>query len=206
MKTLFILLILLISFNSFSQVARPVITHTERGMKMIGGQLQLAYVDLFSSETILRVDDYGSEAGILISPNIGWFIEKNWLMGGMLHLGFYSNREGKNTPANNRKENAFDAGITPFTRYYIDLIRRSNVKIFLQAGLPIIYSAHNSKYTYTSGTNTFTSTSESRDLGLYGNWGGGASFHGRFGAIEMNLSSLGLNIGFQKFIGKRGQP
>jgi hypothetical protein len=197
MKPFVFLFILLISYNSYSQSSRPVIEHTDKGMKMIGGQLQLANVDLFSSETILRVNDYSSEAGIVVSPNIGWFVEKNWLLGSMGHLGFYSSKSNKNSTFV-VKEKAFDIGITPFSRYYIDLTRRRNVKLFLLAGLPLIYSSYNVTY------NSPTSTDEDRsNLGIHAVWGVGTSLHGQFGAIEMNLSSLGLNLGFQKFIGRK---
>jgi hypothetical protein len=204
MKALLTVVINIICYSCFAQTERPTFTHTERGMKMVGLQLQLAYVDLFASETALRVDDFSTEAGILISPNVGWFIEKNWLLGGMAHVGVYSNTSDKNSTGGSvRKEKAFDLGITPFTRYYIDLTRRANVKLFLQAGLPVIYSSYKSTYTSSIGSGTIVSRDSNKNVGLYGNWGAGASIHGRFGAIEMNLSSLGLNLGFQKFIARK---
>ncbi|HEX8334873.1 MAG TPA: hypothetical protein VF622_19770 [Segetibacter sp.] len=200
MRNIYLAAFLLLSTNGFSQ-SRPVIEHTERGNKMTGVQVQLAYVYLFASETMLSIDDVGTEAGILISPNMGWFIEKNWMMGGMVHLGLYTNTSGKDNPYSNYKTKAFDLGVTPFTRYYFDITKRHNVKVFLQAGLPLVYSEYTSRYSNPTGT--FTTSEQSSGLGLYGTWGGGASFHGRFGAIEANLSSLGLNIAFQKFLGKK---
>jgi hypothetical protein len=201
MRKFYIAILLLAATNSFSQT-RTVLTHTDRGMKMVGGQVQLSYIDLFSSETVLRVNDFTSTYGALVSPNVGWFVEKNWMFGTMLHLGFYREKSGKNTTTKS-VEDAYDLGITPFSRYYIDLARRGNIKVFLQAGLPVIYSSYERTNSYSSGTQIVTNTSTSKNLGLYGNFGFGASLHGRFGAIEMNASNLGLNIGIQKFISRK---
>jgi hypothetical protein len=120
----------------------------------------------------------------------------------MAHIGFYREKSGKNTSGKINAE-SYDFGITPFSRYYVDLARRGNIKVFLQAGLPIIYTDYYRKETYGSATQTYTNTREGKSLGLYGNFGFGASLHGRFGAIEMNASNLGLNLGFQKFIGRK---
>ena len=203
MKNICLATLLLLSFSAYSQT-RPIITHTERGMKMVGAQLQLSYSDLFNSETILSIDDYSSTYGVMISPNIGWFVEKNWMFGVMGHAGFYRDKSGKNVPTKS-SENSYDLGITPFSRYYIDLARRGNIKVFLQAGLPVIYSNYDRSTTSVFGTQTYTSRSQGESLGLYGNFGFGASLHGRFGAIELNASNLGINLGLHKFIARRAK-
>jgi hypothetical protein len=205
MKNSFLFIALIIAFHGFSQT-RPFITHTEKGNRMIGGQVQLAWVDLFASETILRIDDDGTEAGIVISPNMGKFIENNWFVGGMVHLGLYTSKydyKNNNTSSFSSRQKAFDIGFTPFTRYYLDITKRHNIKVFLQAGLPIIFTDYYSRTSQTNGSFTDIRVEDDSYFGLYGNWGGGASFHGKFGAIEANLSGLGLNIALQKFIGRR---
>jgi hypothetical protein len=202
MKALYLTAFFLFSIQCISQT-RPVIKHTEKGMKMFGVQMQLTPSDFIHSETVLMIDDYSSEVGVVVSPNMGWFIEKNWLIGGIAHLGFYNAKPGKNNTSNRTTAKSYDLGLTPFSRYYIDLARRGNIKVFLQGGLPIIYSKYKSSYSYFNGLQTITTKNDGHQLGLYGNFGFGASMHGHFGAIEMNLSNMGLNIGFQKFIGKK---
>jgi len=190
----FITLFTLASAISLISFAQPSFNPVEKRNKQAGISLMLAPTDMYRSETALTINDFTKTYGINVGGNYGWFIERGWLIGFQANIGVLHD-EYKGNPSWGYKTNAFDASITPMTRYYFSVDRKHRFKPFLFGALPIVYT--NTETDYYSNS---TTDSKNEYLDLRGTVGFGAAYFGKAGSIEMNLSNMGLFLGVNKFI------
>ncbi|TAH07735.1 MAG: hypothetical protein EAZ12_08485 [Sphingobacteriia bacterium] len=210
-KHILLFFFILSTASSFSQTEKPIYKHFEKGNSIIGIGFSPVYSDLFGTTTEISIQDGSSSVGLLLSPSYGKFIEKNWMVGGMGFLGYYSSRYSYNYyppsiglnppffPAKNIS-NYFDIGIIPFTRYYFMLSKRNTLAFFLQGGLPIVYGQTNyiQRIDFPSGQQDISSKQSS--LTLKASLGFGLSVQGKFGSIDTHVSNLGCFFSFNKLL------
>jgi hypothetical protein len=138
-------------------------------------------------------------------------IEKNWMVGAMGFIGYYSDRYssnyfppsvGINPPLYQSKNisNYFDIGISPFTRYYFMLSKRNTMAFFLQGGLPFIYgqAKYIQRVDFPAGQQDISSKQSS--VYLRASLGFGLSVQGKFGSIDTHVSNMGWFFSFNKLL------
>lgn len=210
-KSIILLSFLVSTYHLFAQSDKPTYKHFEKGNSFVGIGFSPVYSDLFGSTTEISIQNESSAAGILLSPSYGKMIQKNWMIGAMGFLGFYSSRYssnyyppsvGINPPRYNSKNisNYVDIGISPFTRYYFMLSKRNTIAFFLQGGLPLVYghTKYIQRIDFPSGQQDLSST-QSR-LSLKASLGFGLSVQGKFGSIDTHVSNLGWFFSFNKLL------
>jgi hypothetical protein len=190
-KLTLLTLVFAITFSSFAQ---PTFNPVEKGNKQAGISLMLAPTDMYWSETALSINKDQKIYGINLAGNYGWFIERGWLIGLQANIGAYHDEYDQENQWG-YKENAFDFSIAPMTRYYFTVDRKHRFKPFLFAGMPIVYTQRETDY-YNNNSTDF----DEEYLELRGTFGGGVSYFGKAGSIEMNISNMGLFVGVNKFI------
>ncbi len=181
---------------SISLMAQPASDPVAKGNKQAGIQIMISPTDTYYSETALSISKTNKIYGLHVAGDYGWFIERGWLIGVQLNAGFIHETYNKDEPFG-YKTDAFDIGIAPMTRYYFSIDRKHRFKPFLMAGLPITYTQTDRFYFRQSGNDFKEETVTAK-----GTFGLGAAYFGNAGSIEMNLSNLGLFLGFHKFLTK----
>ena len=205
---------MLLALAAFTQLQAQNDSPTEKGKRMYGVSVLLTDSDLYGAYTDISYSKNDKSAGINIAPDYGWFVQRNWLIGSQLNIGYHkSNYEynygGPNSFQQSKNESSyFNYGITPFTRYYVDLGRKNKVKLFASAAIAFF----NEHYKYDS-ENTFTQTGQppfysktttnETNFNIRGSIGFGVALFGRAGNIDLHASNAGLYVGFHKTIGKR---
>ncbi len=206
-----LLLFVLTSFHSIAQSDKPIYKHFEKGNSFIGLGFSPVYSDLFGTTTEISIQNGSSSAGLLLAPSYGKMIEKNWMIGAMGFLGYYSSRYssnyyppsiGINPPlyASKNISNYFDIGISPITRYYFMLSKRNTIAFFLQGGLPIVYGQTNYIQRIDFPTGQQDLSSKQSSLTLKASLGFGLSVQGKFGSIDTHVSNLGWFFSFNKLL------
>jgi hypothetical protein len=212
MRNYFLLFCLILSAaSSFAQTEKPIYKHFEKGNAFVGIGFSPVYSDLFGTTTEIIVQDGSSSVGLLLSPSYGKMIEKNWMVGAMGFIGYYSSRYssnyfppsvGINPPVYPSKNisNYFDIGISPFTRYYFMLSKRNTMAFFLQGGLPFVYGQ--TKYIQRVGFPAGQQDLSIKQSSVYlkASLGFGLSVQGKFGSIDTHVSNLGWFFSFNKLL------
>jgi hypothetical protein len=104
MKKLIFILLFAISFNSFSQVKKPI---TEGNIILSGsGTIQSYHSTTFSGTSYTKTSVFSFN----LSPGAGYFIIDNLAIGGNLTLSYY--KQGQNK--------YYTLGIGPWARYYFN--------------------------------------------------------------------------------------
>jgi hypothetical protein len=185
-KILLILALIILGLKSQAQL--------EKGVEMGGIQLPLIVNDSYFTQLKFGSSPTKKDFGISIVPTYAFVIDHNWLLGVQATVGIetisYSNSiSGFSTLS---KETYTDLGIAPFTRYYVDLSKNKQIKIFGVAALEI--NTANSKYTYTNGTSngggSFTTTN--------GSIGGGLAWFGKKVSGDLSMSTTALRFGIYR--------
>ncbi len=206
-------LMLLLSIAAFTKLLAQSASPTEKGNRMYGLGVLLSDSDLYGAYTDISYSKNDKSIGINIAPDYGWFVQRNWLIGSQLNIGYHENKYENNFRSNttnqlNKSNTSYlNYGITPFTRYYIDLGRKNKVKLFASAAVAFF----NEQYKYDS-ENTYTQTGQppsysktntnETNFNIRGSIGFGVALFGRAGNIDMHVSNAGLFVGFHKTIGK----
>lgn len=189
----------------------------ERGNKVLGLQLGIAGEYPINSVTVLDINESNKRYGLLALPSFGWFIERNFVIGGQAIVGFnhesyaYSNYDYSVNPPRyigdfKNTSKGVDLGVAPFARYYVPLGRRNVVSLFGQGSFPVLYSSYESGSNYPSsypGWSNYRYKEEG--LKLMASLGGGVSINGRFGSFEVNANNTGLYFGYQRYFGSKGK-
>lgn len=169
----------------------------EKGDKFLGIQTNLAYTDLYGTYFDLSINKFESRVGFHIAPTIQWAIEKNFVLGTALHVGYNSEKTKYTTSYSLLQSTNFDIGVNAFSRYYIDILKNKKLKFFGLGGVHISYSSWESKY-ISPGTNY-----SDNELVARGSLGFGLAYAGSKGMIDMNISNAGLFLGFHKRLDKK---
>ena len=168
MKKIVLLIVALVSINSFSQ--------TEKGKILIGAHSNLGASSFNFS---FKTDDtpsqkYGSSKGFSFSPNVGFFILDNFALGLDLSLSFSSSSN-----VNSNIENGFNtSSIGPFAKYYL-------LKDKFRPFLMVKYSIGRSKNTQTDqfgNENSYKSSLNSLNAGA-----GAAYFINNYLSFEFSI-------------------
>lgn len=154
---------------------------TEKGNKMVG--VGVAGINFASQSG-------SSEFNINLNPNVAWFIQDNFALGGGVQIG-YSKPENV--------DGIFSYGITPLARYYFT----SNSSNGLFGQVNLLFGG------YSQSGNSGTQVGAGAGLGY--DW-----FITKNVALEAGLGymytkpesvdaihNVGLNLGFQIFLGKK---
>lgn len=201
---LFILLFVS-SASAQSDTRRNNNSFFEKGNKVYGIEIGIAGEYPINSVTKLNIGNNEKNYGLLMLPSYGWFVEKNWVIGGQAILGFsnnsYSYDNGTQFSVENKSRYS-DFGVAPFTRYFIPLGKRNVVSIFGQASMPVVYSTSKIENKQT-GNSPYNYSYNEKEVRLIGTIGLGVSLNGRFGSLEVNANTTGLYVGFHKYIGKK---
>ncbi|WP_026763028.1 MULTISPECIES: hypothetical protein [Sediminibacterium] len=218
MKPLVILVFsfLLIS-SGYAQVDKPVFQHFSKGKSFLGIGFSPVYSDMIGSYTDVSIRKNNTNLGLLLAPMYGKFIEQNLMVGVMGIAGFHTEQRKYMTyPVTNGippffpnvetkdVNNHLDLGLVPMTRYYFNLNRRNSFAIFLQAGLPAVYSKYTNTTTYkyvTGGADRFSN--QSSEFTLRGSIGFGLSVQGRMGSFDTHVSNMGWFLSFNKLLQKK---
>ncbi len=172
----------------------------QKGDKFFGLQTNLAYTDLYSTYLDLSLTKNVKRAGFHMAPTMQWAIEKNFVFGTALHVGYNSEKTNYNFTYSLKESEVFDLGLNAFSRYYIDILRNKKLKFFGLAGVHLSYASWSNTYTTPANNN-----SES-ELVARGSLGFGLAYAGSKGMIDMNISNAGLFLGFHKKLkGKSGK-
>lgn len=163
----------------------------EKGNKLAGLQFDLVEGDIYYSYPALSFGNNFSRYGFSVTPTYGVALERNWIVGGQATLGFLNRKTDYGT---NKSSNHFsDLGIGPFTRLYLDLSRNGKFKLYGMGSLELSYHRHKARY--ESG-GSVTSESVYTDGGLDATLGLGVGYFGSKIAVDLNVSALGLRMGF----------
>jgi hypothetical protein len=164
----------------------------EKGKKLVGFQVNLIESDLYYTHPALSFGSTTSSFGMNLIPTYAVALQRNWLVGGQATLGYnyYKYEDGGNTSV----DKYFDAGIGPFTRLYLDLLRNGKLKLFGNGSVELIYhkrqSSYNTTYSSTPAITNQTETSLNAALGF------GLAYFGNGLSVDMSISNLGLRMGF----------
>ena len=203
-STLIFALLFVIYASAQSDTRRNHSSFFDKGNRVFGIELGIAGGYPINSVTQLNISEGDKNYGLLIIPSYGWFVEKNWVIGGQAILGFsnesYSYQYSTNATVSESKYS--DIGLAPFTRYFVPIGRRNVVSIFGQASMPVIFSTSKREYKQT-GTSPSNNYSSNTELKLIGAIGLGVSINGQFGSLEVHGNTTGLYIGFHKYFGKK---
>ncbi len=169
----------------------------EKGDKFFGIQTNLAYTDLYATYFDLSINKYQSRVGFHIAPTMQWAIEKNFVLGTALHLGYNSEKTKYESSFSPNQSTVLDIGVNAFSRYYIDILRNKKLKFFGLGGVHISYSSWENKYAAPS--NNYSEN----ELVARGSLGFGLAYAGSKGMIDMNISNAGFFLGFHKRLGRK---
>ncbi len=174
----------------------------EKGTRIVGLQTNIAEGDLYYSSLLLRVNKNYSDIGINIVPTFGWVVEKNWVIGGQVTMGWardkYVSNWSNGVSVANTHTNYVDLGIAPFTRYYIDITRNQKIKLFGMASMELAYGRYKSQVKQNNGT--IIATNSDNSVNLDGSIGFGMAYFGKKGSLDLNLSNMGLRLGLYKVL------
>lgn len=186
-----ILILVIIGINAQAQL--------EKGKQVVGVQLPVMVNDMYFTKLAFDISPNEKHLGISIVPSYAFVIDYNWLLGVQATLGIETTSyPNGNTFSSAIKETYTDLGIAPFTRYYVDVSKNKQWKIFGVAALEL--NTANSKYSYKTGTSTtgasFTTST--------GSLGGGIAWFGKKISIDASMSNTALRLGIYKvFPGKK---
>lgn len=189
-KQILILALITIGINAHAQL--------EKGKHVVGLQLPLIVNDMYFTRLAFSSSSGNTDYGISINPSYAFVAEHNWLIGAQATLGIETLKYNNNT-GQPRTETYTDLGIAPFTRYYIDISKKGDFKIFGVAAIE--FNTANSKYTYSNSSfpnngPSFSSTT--------GSLGGGIAWFGKRVAFDASMSNTALRLGiYQVFSGKK---
>lgn len=174
----------------------------EKGKRIVGVQTNIAEGDLYYSSLMLRVNKDYSDIGINIVPTLGWVVEKNWVIGGQVTLGWardkYVSNWSNGVNVATARNNYYDLGIAPFTRYYIDITRNQKIKLFGMASMELAYGYYKTQIKNNNGT--IIGTNSDNTINLDGSIGFGMAYFGKQGSLDLNLSNMGLRLGLYKVL------
>lgn len=174
----------------------------EKGKRIVGVQTNIAEGDLYYSSLMLRANKNYSDLGINIVPTFGWVVEKNWVIGGQVTMGWARNKYVSNwsngVSIASTKTNYLDLGIAPFTRYYIDITRNQKIKLFGMASMELAYGRYKSQV--KQNNDNITATNSDNSVNLDGSIGFGMAYFGKQGSLDLNLSNMGLRLGLYKVL------
>jgi uncharacterized membrane protein YgcG len=186
-----ILILVFMGINAHAQL--------DRGKHVVGLQLPIMVNDMYYTKLAFDVSPNEKHYGISIVPSYAFVIEHNWLLGIQATLGVETTSyPNGNTFSSAIKETYTDLGIAPFTRYYVDVSKNKNWKIFGVAALEL--NTANSKYGYKTGVSTTGSSFTTST----GSLGGGIAWFGKKISIDASMSNTALRLGIYKvFSGKK---
>lgn len=207
----------LLCSSVFAQTDKPVFQHFSKGTSFWGIGISPVYSDMLGSYTDISIRKNNTNLGLLAAPVYGKFIQQNLMLGVMGIAGFHTEQRKYMTypitngippffPNVETKDvnNSLDLGLVPMARYYFNLSRRNTFAIFLQAGLPAVYSKYSNTTTYkyvTGGIDRFSY--QSSEFTLRGSIGFGLSVQGKMGSFETHVSNMGWFLGFNKLLQKK---
>jgi hypothetical protein len=205
---------MLLALAVFTQLQAQSDSPTEKGNRMYGVSVLLTDSDLYYATTDISFTKDDKSAGLNIAPDYGWFVQRNWLIGSQLNIGYHKSKYensygGPNNFQQSKSENSyFNYGITPFTRYYVDLGKKNKVKLFASAAIAFFNEQrkyfNESTYTQTGQPPFYSKTNTNEtNFNIRGSIGFGVALFGRSGNIDLHASNAGLFVGFHKTIGKR---
>lgn len=191
----------LILFFIASIMVLSVSAQTEKGSKLFGVSLgSLSYTNSNSkttysnTPTIYKSD--GNSFSISVNPNVGWFINDGFVLGGGVSVSFYSSKSNSsNTGSSTTSESKSTQPsfyIGPYARYYFSGSKK---------GMPFIQA--NAQYGIYGGKSTSkTSSGASSETTTHpkGDWNAGATFgYEHFLSSYIGLYvSVGFNYGSSK--------
>jgi len=195
------------SLHSNAQTVSP----TEKGNRMYGVGILLTDSDLYGAYTDISYSKDDKSAGLNIAPDYGWFVQRNWLIGTQLNIGYHKSKSEYNhgSPSNmqfGKNEHSYlNYGLAPFTRYYVDLGKRDRVKLFASAAIAFFNEnyKYNGETTYSQpggGLVTSKISINENNFNIRGSIGFGVALFGRAGNIDLHVSNAGLYVGFHKTI------
>lgn len=204
------------SSNVIAQTDKPVFQHFSKGKTFWGIGISPVYSDMIGSYTDIAVRKNNTSLGILLAPMYGKFVQQNLMVGLMGIAGFHTEQRKYMTypvttgippffPNVDTKDvnNSLDLGLVPMARYYFNLNRRNTLAIFLQAGLPAVYSKYTNTTTYkyvTGGIDRFSN--QYSEFALRGSIGFGLSVQGKTGSFDTHVSNMGWFLSFNKLLQK----
>jgi len=192
MKKLFILSTLLLSLSAHAQL--------EKGSKLVGLQTNLILGDIYATSLALNVSQNESNYGINLVPTLGWVLERNWVVGGQVTLGY--SRE-KQIPFGNNNTSIYsyyDLGLAPFTRIYLDISRNKRWKFFGAAAAEL--AGTRTRYSIKSASGT-SLISTDKHTELVGSIGMGFAYFTPKVSIDLSAAVTGLRLGVYKTFGPR---
>lgn len=147
-KTILITIILLFSFNTYSQIVKK--------KWMLGGDLAFSYSE---SKSESSVDS--KSFNVNISPNIGYFIWDKFALGTKLN---YSGNRYKSNSGNSTFDRLL---ISPFMRYYFLNVEKP-INIFLESSyrFAILNENNSTEFSLKSGASIFLNKNTALEVSL----------------------------------------
>lgn len=171
MKKIVLLIIALVSINSFAQ--------TEKGKIYIGASSNLNFNAISTKNVSSNFTSETKNSRFAVSPQIGYFLADNFLTGLEANLSFSTFKN------NNSKENQNTYIISPFIKYYFT---KKNIKPFVKAKYGF------GKLNTSNSFNPVNSIIPKTDIQTYSFGGGLAYFINNFIAIELNLEYYSMEF------------
>ena len=199
------------AFATALQVNAQTVSPTEKGNRMYGVGVLLTHSDLYGAYTDISYSKNDKSGGLNIAPDYGWFVQRNWLIGMQLNIGYHKARyeymygSTTNSEFSKNENSYFNYGLAPFTRYYVDLGKKNRVKLFASAAIAFFNEKHKSNnesiYTQPGGVMTIIRSGiNETNFNIRGSIGVGVALFGRAGNIDLHASNAGLYVGFHKTI------
>jgi hypothetical protein len=183
---------LLIIICILSVSATQAQSQLAKGEKLAGLQFTLIEGDHYYSYPALSFGSNHSTYGLNITPTYGMALKRNWVVGGQVTLGFVHDKYNDGYGTSLTKY--YDAGIAPFTRLYLDILRNGKLKLFGVGSIELTY--HSRDYSYSTSSGSGGTESNSSETSLHAALGFGVAYFGNGLSVDMSVSGLGLRMGF----------
>ena len=162
MKKLLLLAFTFAAISSYAQL--------EKGSKLVGLQTNVFANDaLYKTQWAFNIAD--KDYGLNIIPTLGYALQRNWLIGAQVVLGFESIKT-QTSPAFSYTVTDFDIGFAPFTRLYLDISKNKKWKLFAVSALEIF----SNRRRVTSDGGTIPLMTNPSNNNVKGSIGGGIGF------------------------------
>lgn len=164
----------------------------EKGNTLAGLQFNLSEGGIYYNYPEFSFSNGRYRYSINITPAYGIALERNWVLGGQATFG-YSRGKDDFAVTIIAYDKFTELGIGPFTRLYLDLSPNGKVKLYGLGALELSYRKE--KFWNTANGNStvvslYTVTRFDAALGF------GLGYFGNRLAVDMNVSNLGLRLGF----------
>lgn len=170
----------------------------EKKSRLAGAQLNLLVNDMYYTAFGFGSSGYEKHFSISIVPTYGLAIQRNWLVGIQATLGFETSKFDGGGSAYTSRTLSTDFGLAYFTRLYLDITKKGNLKVFGVGALEANIASRRTSYPSGAGSSSRVSKTS-----INPSIGGGVAYFGQRTSFDLSMSTQALRFGFYKVIHPR---